>query len=41
MLELRLFVSELLYDLVVSTPASGLVRTSIVRARIPVVVEGC
>ena len=39
-LELGMPVSELQFDLVVSTPASGLVRTSFVCARCPVEVEG-
>ena len=38
--ELSLSVCELQFDLVVSTPASGLVRTSSVCARCPVEVEG-
>ena len=40
-LELGLSVSELPFDLVVSTPASRLVRTSSMCARCPVEVEGC
>ena len=39
--ELGLPVKELQYDLVVSTPASGLVRTSTVCARCKIEVEGC
>jgi len=38
--ELGLPVKELQYDLVVSTPASGLVRTSTVCARCNIKVEG-
>jgi len=38
--ELSLLVCELQFDLVVSTPASGLVRTSSVCSRCPVEVEG-
>jgi len=38
--ELGLSVSELQFDLVVSTPTSGLVRTSSVCARCPMEVEG-
>jgi len=38
--ELGLPVCELPFDLVVSTPTSGLVRTSSVCARCPVEVEG-
>ncbi|XP_027936277.1 uncharacterized protein LOC114191305 [Vigna unguiculata] len=38
--ELGMPVCELLFDLVVSTPTSGLVRTSSVCARFPVEVEG-
>jgi len=40
MRELGLLVCELPFDLVVSTPASGLVRTSFVCVRCPVEVEG-
>ena len=40
-LELGLPVRELQYDLVVSTPAFGLVRTSTLCARCQIEVEGC
>jgi len=39
--KLGLSVCELQYNLVVSTPASGLVRTSSLCARCPMEVEGC
>ncbi|XP_052735562.1 uncharacterized protein LOC128197546 [Vigna angularis] len=38
--KLGLTVSELQYDLIVSTPASGLVKTSLACTRCPIVVEG-
>jgi len=39
--ELGLEVRELHFELLVSTPASGIVSTSVVCAECPVVVEGC